>query len=414
MDEKVDLNSKLFKRKVQKFDQEIKINNLINQVWNDKSKSPNPSLNTNINIKAERVQHRQTLAYYCKRIFNFLHKDILEDNHDKHGCSTVFDLSVFSKYLPKIDHMNKEIDMNTIVKFTNSNRQVVLEKFLYGLPFQISLTVVIFLNSIMLGVQTDNNLKKEYQSALEFLDGFSNAVFMIEFILKISYGFKIYWRNVWNLFDLFLLLIGLISLLSDLEYSKSFGASRLFRIFRVLRALRSLRSIHILHKMQIIVNTFFKSIYDMINIVALMLLSMVMFSLLGCSFFSGKVNGYFKDLDTGMLTIFYCATREGLSDLFNAMANSPDDYWLDVFWKLFLILVIIIFAFILTNLIVAVVVTNMQQALKEEEKKDPIEYETNGPNNENMRGFSKIKDISKGLSKTLNFLKNLKLSLKNF
>jgi len=68
-----------------------------------------------------------------------------------------------------------------------------------------------------------------------------------------------------------------------------------------------------------------------------------------------------------MLTLFYCATRESLSGLFNALENS-DEFWFVLFWKLFLVGVIILFAFVLTNLIVAIVVTNMEKALKDYEK----------------------------------------------
>lgn len=357
--------SNLFRRKVENLVKDFETKKLLNQqTWiNEQPNSLNPN--------SSRIEHRHNISYHYKKIFNFLHSNELDDFNDQNGCSKIFGTNLLNSNSFK---SNKEHDIQNILLYQLPKKEHILSNFVYSLPFQIFLTLVICLNSIMLGVQTDNYLKNEYQSVLEFLDSFSNAVFLVEFVLKISYSFKIYFYNLWNIFDFFLLLIGLISLLTDLEYSKSFSASRLFRIFRVLRALRSLRSLHILSKMQLIINTFFKSIYDVINIVALMLLSMIMFSLFGCNFFSGKVNGYFKDLDTGMLTIFYCSTREGLSDLFNAITGSPD-FYMEITWKFFVILLIILFAFILTNLIVAVVVTNMQQALKEEEKKDQIQNE---------------------------------------
>lgn len=359
--------SNLFRRKIQELEKDRETKKLVGQQsWiNEQPSTLNPS--------SSRIEHRNNVSYYYKKIFNFLHCDELEDNGDQNECSKIFETNLLNSNSLK---SSKEHDIQDILLYQIPQKELILANFIYSLPFQIFLTLVICLNSIMLGIQTDSYLKKEYQSVLEFLDSFSNAVFLVEFILKISYNFKIYFYNLWNIFDLFLLLIGLISLLTDLEYSKSFSASRLFRIFRVLRALRSLRSLHILSKMQLIINTFFKSIYDVINIVALILLSMIMFSLFGCNFFSGKVNGYFRDLDTGMLTIFYCSTREGLSDLFNAITD-PSDFYMEITWKFFVIILIILFAFILTNLIVAVVVTNMQQALKDQEKKDPIQKEEN-------------------------------------
>ena len=324
-------------------------------------------------------------------LINFKHGHKLRDKFDEFGIKKVFNQNLFDKDSFKNDQND------SIYKFTeffdkndlharSYRKEKSFEKLIYGLPFQIFLSTVIILNSLMLGIQTSNEMKQSYQKQIAAFDAFSNGIFVIEFFLKLNYDFRVYWRNLWNLFDFVLLVIGLVSLAYDTEYSKSLTAGRLFRIFRVLRALRSIRSIAILHRMQIIINTFVKSIFDMVNIVALMLLTMVMFSLFGCNLFSK--NEYFKDLDTGMLTIFYCATREGLSDLFESIHRSSNgDKMIEVVWKLFIMFIIVIFAFVLTNLIVAVVVTNMHQALTEDEKRTKDELYNN---KKLINGYSEI------------------------
>lgn len=314
----------------------------------------------------KRTDNSRDLIRCCRKIFNFYYGSLL----DEKKAAVVFNLKFFTNYLNTVRDASIQ-DKKHIDQIVNLNGRDDLEKklyaFIYGFWFQLFLTGVICVNSFTLAVQTDRDLRRQHQFWLEMFDYFSNGVYSIEFCLKLVYDPYVYWTNLWNWFDFCLLVMGHVALFTGDEYSKSIAAGRLFRTLRVFIALRSLRTIRVLNKLQIIVNTFFKSIYDCINIVALMVILMIMFSLIGCSFFAAKAGDYFRNLDTGMLTIFYCATREGLTDLFDAVENnrSTDDYNLDVFWKLFLIMLIVIFAFVFTNLIVAIVVSNMQQALKE-------------------------------------------------
>ena len=371
------------------------VRNLVKRAWagelayKTRQQCPHESLdpqeNPSLITSEPRSTHKQTLACLCKRILSLKHKD------QSQGVSILVDSSL---------HRNL------------SSGEDLIGALIFSRPFQTLLAVAILLNSVMLGMQTDPNLRKKYDATLKFLESFANAVFLMEFVLKMTYGCKVYWRNAWNLFDFFLLIVGLISMVIDQENAVSaVDASRLFRIFRVFRALRSLRSISIFSRMQIIVNTFFKSIFDMINMVILMLLTMIMFSLFGCSLFAetSETSEYFENMDTGMLTLFYCATREGLSGLFNALDNS-DEYWFRMLWKLFLVLVIIIFAFVLTNLIVAIVVTNMEKALKDYEKNAESELQmkliegsdqmppTNTNDSSEVLSFVSCKEICQGLS----------------
>ena len=334
-----------------------------------------PDKNKNISTKNERIEHKTTLAYLFKRIFNFLNVNSLNEKSDEHGQSLAFDVKVFSQQhvVPNKSYINfKTISSNSYIEslLHSSDLKDLIGKFVFSATFQVLLSVAIVLNSVMLAVQTDDTLTKTYAFTLRLLESFSNTVFLLEFVLKNAYECKLYWLNIWNVFDFVLLLCGLMSIMITQESNVSAGdASKFFRIFRVFRALRSLRSINIFSRLQIIVNTFFKSIFDMVNMVILMLLTMIMFSLFGCSLFSdtAETQPHFGNLDKGMLTLFYCATREGLTDLFNALDNT-DEFWFIVFWKTFLVVIIILFAFIFTNLIVAIVVTNMENSLKDFEK----------------------------------------------
>jgi hypothetical protein len=367
------------------------INDLIQKVWigefnqTSDSNSINPQINKNIHIGKQRLEHKANQIYFFKRIFSFLHKDHLKENKNE---------------------LYFRLDFKSKLNVNNVNDLV--SNFVFSCPYQMLITLAIILNSIMLAIQTDDDARETYELTLRCMESFSNAVFLIEFVLKLSISFKLYWLNAWNLFDFVLLIVGLASILvNQTHFESAVDASKIFRIIRVFRALRSLRSINILSRMQIIANTFFKSIFDMINMVILMLLTMIMFSLFGCSIFAdtNEIKPYFENLDTGMLTLFYCATRESLSGLFNALENS-DEFWFVLFWKLFLVGVIILFAFVLTNLIVAIVVTNMEKSLKDYEKSVEnemqiklIEGSDRLPKNDNKDEWLEtidVKDIVKG------------------
>ena len=79
------------------------------------------------------------------------------------------------------------------------------------------------------------------------------------------------------------------------------SGTRLLTILRVLRALRSLRSISALRGLRVVVQTVIYSLPDMANIVALLLIFMFLFAILGQSFFGDNCKRNFGSLGTSEL-----------------------------------------------------------------------------------------------------------------
>jgi hypothetical protein len=380
---------KNFNIKLGKYKRNIKIKDKIHKAWigilnkvnpidNESHKIfANPFRNMNITMNMDRLDHKKDLTYYYKRIINFLYQENVGEKQNQNKMSLVFNKNLYNNEIDENDALKSDKVYTNMYDFITDNkttysqslRRIALGKFIYSTSFQTFLAIVVLLNSIMLALQTDNETKKKYLTYFIIFESFANAVFLMELLLKWYYGFRVYWYSFWNLFDFILVVFSLFPLFIDTESTKNFNTGRAFGGIRVVRALRSLRSLSIFYGLQLIVESVLKSAFDMINIVLLMLLTMVMLSLFGHNIFGHLAPKYFNNLDNGTMSLFYCATREGLTDLFNEIdknsAYAP-------FWRIFLIISIVILAFVLTNLIVAVVVTNMEQALKEEEKKAKI------------------------------------------
>lgn len=386
-----------FNTKLNKYKRNLKIKNKIHEAWlgilhevnligseNDKFFA-NPFMNGNITMHMDRMDHKKDLTYYYKRMINFLYQENATVDKDKNKISLVFNEQLYADENDKENvSEKKQTNINDFIeinekKYSKSIRKIMIGKFIYGIPFQAFLAIIVIFNSIMVALQGENQIKNsnDFRSYFFLFEIFSNSVFLMELFLKWYYGFRIYWYSAWNIFDFVLVIVSIIQFFTQsqtntTDIDKYYHTKNFFSKIRVFRALRSLRSLSIFSDLQILVESILKSTFDIINIVLVMLLTMVMLSLFGFSIFGESNQNYFQNLDRSMMSCFYCATSEGLSDLFNAV---KDDILFMIFWRIFIVIMIIILAFILINLIAAVVVTNMANALQEKYKKKKIESE---------------------------------------
>jgi predicted acyltransferase len=64
---------------------------------------------------------------------------------------------------------------------------------------------VIVLNSVVVGVQTDEHLAKAHSEFFTITDQVFLALFMMEIFYKWYYGFRKFWTNGWNVPTLILM-----------------------------------------------------------------------------------------------------------------------------------------------------------------------------------------------------------------
>ena len=261
----------------------------------------------------------------------------------------------------------------------------------YNKGFELFITGIIILNSVLIGVETytDNLTVKMIQQGILY-------IFTFEILLRFiaARSIKEFFCDGWNVFDLTLVLIGYIP--ETLFASASMmTALRVLRVFRILRLLRASKEI------KLIVTVLVKSMTSMFYNLILFLIFVYLYAIAGVSMFrlpdpttleGGQLAKYeklmevapnapsnspdpFGDLGEAIFTLFRELTGEDWTDLrYNHITaseyglihvNSAVITTYHVSW-------FCLAAFLLLNLVTGAVINNYQIAIdeKDEKKKD--------------------------------------------
>lgn len=148
-------------------------------------------------------------------------------------------------------------------------------KFVYGKPFDIFITIIILINSTLIGIQTTYDTP-----AIEWVQHIILWIFTIECVLRfIAAGsLKAYLSSGWNVFDLVLVLIGWVPT-SIAGNGSAMMALRVLRVFRVLRLLRTANEI------KLIISVLVRSMKSLLYNGILFFIFMYLFAVAGVSMF---------------------------------------------------------------------------------------------------------------------------------
>jgi hypothetical protein len=152
----------------------------------------------------------------------------------------------------------------------------LLGGLLKGSAFRALVLVVITMNSVLVGLQTNMELEHSHAALFPVLDNIFLTFFAIEILLKWFADFAGFWYVGWNVFDFLIVTISLAG--QGLSFMST---GRVLRILRVLRAFRTIKSIRMVHGLQMIVHTVFRSLPDMGNIFLLLGIVMFIFAVAG-------------------------------------------------------------------------------------------------------------------------------------
>ena len=179
----------------------------------------------------------------------------------------------------------------------------------YNKGFELFITGIIILNSVLIGVETytDNLTVKMIQQGILYIFTFE---ILMRFIATKS--IKEFFCDGWNVFDLTLVLIGYIP--ETLFASASMmTALRVLRVFRILRLLRASKEI------KLIVTVLVKSMTSMFYNLILFLIFVYLYAIAGVSMF--------RLPDPTTLEGEQLANYEKLMEVApNAPSNSPDPF----------------------------------------------------------------------------------------
>ena len=255
--------------------------------------------------------------------------------------------------------------------------------------FEIAITIVILINSFLIGVETytSNNTIRLIQTSIL---GVFTAEILMRYIAADSN--RSFFTEGWNIFDLTLVLIGYIpeDLVADASVATAF---RVLRVFRVLRLLRTCKEI------KLIVAVLAKSMSALAYNLIFYCIFLYLFAILGVSLFKlpnpenlqgedkARYELYIQEaphapanspdpygsLDEAMYTLFRAMTGDDWSDLrYNLSTASKYDVvkvspavvtTFHVTW-------VIISAFLLLNLVVGAILNNYQVVMESQKKEE--------------------------------------------
>lgn len=177
-------------------------------------------------------------------------------------------------------------------------------------------------------------MPKETNNITETINYVFTGVFICEATIKL-FAFQLrYFKDTWNKFDFFIISASLSFLLiqesklisEDMSFNTTTQVLRTFRIGRMFKLFSKLK------QLQIIFTTFINTLSSILNVGALMMLLIYIYSVIGVNVFAQvkwswpmheRLN--FMNTPNALLTLIRVATGEGWNDLMNALGK-PKSY----------------------------------------------------------------------------------------
>ena len=264
----------------------------------------------------------------------------------------------------------------------------MMQKITTSRLFESSIMVVIFINCIVIGLETYNR---------NYIYDLINTVCLIIYTIEILMRFvgrsslKQFFTNGWNIFDLLVVVVSYIP--DDISANSGVVAAvRVLRIFRILRLFKANM------ELRLIISVMIRSMRALTYNAIVMLIFMYVFAVAGTLFFKlpeahdleptqAKVlseyvqsaanmplnsDDPYGNLNEAMFTLLRIMTGEDWTDIrYNLVTASrlhliPVAPWVVTFFH---VLWYVFAAFVLINLVVGAVINNYQMIMDEEKKR---------------------------------------------
>lgn len=227
--------------------------------------------------------------------------------------------------------------------FINSSHRNWLRVWVESAPFRYSILVIIFLNAILLGLETVPSVMTEMGDTLHKVDKIILWIFIVELVLRIyAHGFR-FFRDPWGVFDFVIVAIALAP------------ASEQFSVLRALRILRALRLISGVPRMRRVVEALLSAVPGIGAVAALLVLVFYVFAVIATKLFGGEFPQWFGTIGESMFSLFQIMTLESWSMGIVRPVMEQFPYA----WSFFVVF-IIISSFTVLNLFIAIIVDSMQ------------------------------------------------------
>ena len=244
--------------------------------------------------------------------------------------------------------------------------------------FQNSMDLVILLNMLSMTINYFDQ-PRDFERGTFILEVIFSTIFFVEITLRfLAVSPREFFKVTWNVLDLLIVagsLVGVFTTSSTINVS----IFRLFRIGRILRLVKKSKNLTIL------VKTLHLSLFSLLNIGLLLLLSLFIFSIVGMHLFwdvdiDGRVltnHQNFKSLGVTMLLLFRCITGEGWTTIMHYLMDQGFQEVSPFYFIFFLT----VNQYVLLSLFVAVILNNFATALQ---------YDPDKVNKRNLEDFINV------------------------
>lgn len=219
--------------------------------------------------------------------------------------------------------------------------------------FQSFILAIILLNAVLVGLETDADLRARFATPFNLANQLILAIFVLELVLRLgASGLRVaaFLRDGWNVFDTVVIAVSLVP-----------GVGAFATIARIARVLRVARLISVSPQLRLIVGTMMRSIPSLGHVTVLLGLLLYIYAVIGVNLFAVHDAEHWGSLGKALLTLFQMLTLEGWVEI--QAASSGAGSWVWIYFASFVVLAV----FVVVNLFIAVVLNNLDE-LREEDR----------------------------------------------
>ena len=242
--------------------------------------------------------------------------------------------------------------------------------------FSNFINLMIILAGIVVGLETSEELVREYAQAFHVLDLGIKYIFLVEILIRLIPKWNrplVFLSNGWNVFDSLLVFLSFLP----------FGTYPF--VLRVVRLLRFTRIFRRIPQLRIIVISLFQSTKPIGFVGILLLLLIYIYGVIGTTAFSKNDPIHFGNLPISMISLFRAATFEDWTDLMYIQMYGCDTYGykdaaeqctspskLPVASVFYFISFIVISGLVIFNLVIGVIIQSMTEVKRSLEKDEEL------------------------------------------
>ena len=218
-----------------------------------------------------------------------------------------------------------------------------LARLVESRAFTLTITTVIVINAITLGLETSAAVMAEVGPWLRAIDSLALWVFTVELTMKFIVYRGRFFRTGWNLFDFAIVAIAWLPATGPLA------------VLRALRIVRVLRLVTVVPQMRKVVGALLQALPGMGSILGVLLLVFYIAAVMATNLFGADFPEWFGSIGASMFSLFQIMTLESWSMgiVRPVMALHPNAW-------LFFVPFIVVTSFTVLNLFIALIVNSMQ------------------------------------------------------